>query len=534
LIGAAVASTLPVVSRVVPASAASLASADALKVSSLGHDPNDSTRFLQAALDSDARTVVVDRVAGGWITGPLFVRRSDVTVLVEPGVTVKALAGGYPSTSDCLLTVADVADVTISGYGATLAMRKPEYTSGEWRMALSLKSVRNAVVEGLVLRDSGGDGVYLGRGESAPSSVNVTLRDLVCDNNRRNALSVISVAGLTVEGCAFTNTQGTAPQAGVDFEPNDADESLSGITMRDCVLGANAARGISAALGALDSSSPEVSILIDRCTVAGSTGDSRDLPAGFFVTSARNGISGVMELRDSLLDLGPASSAVGLFNTDARGLSVSIAGTTIWDRANASQAYAPVVFSSGLQQEYGGLTFDDAVLVVDQAPPFLRAVDEVAYDPDGTAALTNVHGTLTVADPYGVDVDYGPNPPKDVDLAVETEPAGTTAMVDVQAMSGTARGGSSAKFRFSRAGGNMQASLAIAYTVSGSARERYDFGGLGRVAVIPAGARDVVVEVRTFARRQDSDPRFREIVLGIAPGARYESRPHDAHVLITD
>ena len=53
---------------------------------------------------------------------------------------------------------------------------------------------RNITAEGLTLLDSGGDGVYLsiigGKTELAPTDI--VLRDLVCDRNHRQGISVIS------------------------------------------------------------------------------------------------------------------------------------------------------------------------------------------------------------------------------------------------------------------------------------------------------------------------------------------------------
>src|SRR5690606_19222487 len=146
------------------------------------------TEFLQAALDSEYSTIIIDHVPGGWSTRPLFLRRSDVTIIVEPDVMVRAINGAYTGANDCVLTLTNVTNVTISGYGAKIAMAKPEYKTGEWRMALKILGSHNVLVEGLTLRDSGGDGVYIGRG-GGPCR-DITLRDLVVDNNRRQGMSV--------------------------------------------------------------------------------------------------------------------------------------------------------------------------------------------------------------------------------------------------------------------------------------------------------------------------------------------------------
>ena len=48
-----------------------VASAEPVRVSSFGFDQDDSTRFLQAALDSDASEIVVDKMPSAWVTAPL-------------------------------------------------------------------------------------------------------------------------------------------------------------------------------------------------------------------------------------------------------------------------------------------------------------------------------------------------------------------------------------------------------------------------------------------------------------------------------
>jgi hypothetical protein len=486
----------------------------------------DNTAVLQAALDSEASTVIIDKITNGWTTGPLFLTRSNVQIIIEPDVMVRATDSGYPGLNDCLLTVADQSNVTISGYGATIAMNKPAYTTGEWRMALSLLSVHDTLVEGLTLCDSGGDGIYLGRG-STPYCTNVTIRDVTCDNNRRNGMSVITVDGLTVEGCAFTNTSGTAPQFGLDFEPNNSDERLANITFSDCVFERNIGGGWECYAGRLSADSEPVSISVGGSTIGRQSGG---YPSVWLNITSE--VTGAIELHDSLIHVGACSGAYALINKPADGIHAVMSRTTTWDTGNSFYYYGPLTIASGSISagkfaDYGGADFNDCVVVTDLAPPFFKA-----YDGGAANALTDVHGTVTVSDPHGVQADFGAQP-TDVDLAVRTEPPGTVAPVRVSASSSQVSGGATAEFIFTRLGGDLTTPLAIAYTTSGTARERYDYGGLGKVAVIPPGATEVTVPVRTFARRQDGDPERRSLVVSIAPGLRYEPAPRPSSVEVT-
>ena len=92
--------------------------------SAFGFDAADSTAALQAAIDSGARTVVVDKQDGPWVTTPLTLR-SDLELVLEEGVEIVAKAGAFLPKGDNLMRAANVENLTIrgEGTGATLRMR---------------------------------------------------------------------------------------------------------------------------------------------------------------------------------------------------------------------------------------------------------------------------------------------------------------------------------------------------------------------------------------------------------------------------
>ena len=95
----------------------------AVKISSFGYDPEDATRFLQAALDSGARKLVLDRQAGPWYTLPLKMR-SNTELVLEPGVELVAKRGAYKGLRDFLLEQASVpVAIDLSRDGQTVAPR---------------------------------------------------------------------------------------------------------------------------------------------------------------------------------------------------------------------------------------------------------------------------------------------------------------------------------------------------------------------------------------------------------------------------
>ena len=55
-------------------------------------------------------------------------------------------------------------------------------------------------IEGLTIRDTGGDGLYLGS-EGRGYNDNFTVRDVVFDNNYRQGISIISAQNVSSRTC---------------------------------------------------------------------------------------------------------------------------------------------------------------------------------------------------------------------------------------------------------------------------------------------------------------------------------------------
>ena len=243
-----------------------------VKASSFGWNAYDATECLQAAVDSGAGKIVIDRQAGDWIVRPIFLRRSGQEIVVADCVTVRAKKGEFKGVNDCLFTIpGGVSGLVLRGEGkAVLAMNKKdyhdsdEYPFSEWRNAISIRGGRDITVKDLTILSSGGDGVYV-RGAAR----NVRLENLVCRDHHRQGISVISAVGLRVTNCRFDETSGAAPQCGVDIEPNTSRDRLEDIVFEDCRFDGNAASGIFLHLFALDGGTRSISVTFRRCMASG-------------------------------------------------------------------------------------------------------------------------------------------------------------------------------------------------------------------------------------------------------------------------
>ena len=63
-------------------------------------------------------------------------------------------------------------------------------------------------------------------------------------------MQVIEANGLVVTDTIFASTRGTAPMAGIDFEPNEARNKISGVRFMNCRVVENAGAGVQFALHA--------------------------------------------------------------------------------------------------------------------------------------------------------------------------------------------------------------------------------------------------------------------------------------------
>ena len=83
----------------------------------------------------------------------------------------------------------------------------------------------------------------------------------------RQGMSVIGVRNLLVERTVFSATNGTAPQAGVDLEPDDPHQELTNVTFKDCVSVGNSGSGWQFYLRQFDHTTNPFSISLDNFTV---------------------------------------------------------------------------------------------------------------------------------------------------------------------------------------------------------------------------------------------------------------------------
>jgi hypothetical protein len=396
-----------------------------------GFNREDSTEALQAAINSGAKTLIVPFMGEPWIVRPLQLR-SQQEIIMEPGVLILAKKGEFQGAGDSLFTAAGQSNLVIRGYGATLRMHKRDYqnspyTKAEWRMGIALRGCRHVLLEGLRVESTGGDGFYVDDGPSGASE-DITLRNCTAYDNHRQGLSVVSVKDLLVENCLFANTWGTAPEAGIDLEPDTEKQRLVNCVIRNCTFENNNGNEILVYLKPLTTNSEPVSVRFEHCLVRMT--EARLKPPEPGPAAGLNGVAGIAvgEIKDN----GPQ----GLIEfVDCVTENTGKEGARVYDKS-ATSARVRFVNCSFLKpwtspapgdggprvpiilhlrrpestERLGGMDFQDCY-VYDNAPrPAVRLEED-----KGDFGLRDVHGQILVTGPGAPSLKLGTKL-QDVDL----------------------------------------------------------------------------------------------------------------------
>lgn len=375
-----------------------------------GFDPEDATTALQGAIDSGAKRVIVPKMESDWIVRPITLA-GDQELIFEKGVVVTAKRGEYRARNDSVFSARNVSNLVIKGDGATIRMQKEDYIVGkvlsdlgwkrwfgpyekaEWRMALSLRGCTNVKVQGLTLRDSGGDGIYVAGTKKGPSK-EIEIKGVVCDNNYRQGISVIDVDGLVVEDSVFRNTWGTPPSSGVDFEPDGAKEGIRNVVFRRCRFEDNYGDGIQVHL---PHTAQDVSILFDDCFVTSSRG------AGIRVSKVKDGgPQGLIEFRNCRVE-NTVAYGIKVQDKSTQAVKIRFDRCTLRGVARERQyagAWAPIWLQSKPPFTLGGIEFIDCIVEDDRERPAIVV--------DGPSAPAEITGTLTIRNPRAPKSDLGP------------------------------------------------------------------------------------------------------------------------------
>lgn len=307
-----------------------------------GFNAEDSTEALKAAINSKVPKLIIDKMPSAWITNTTLFLVSNQEIVFEEGAELLAKKDCFKGTSEALVTIKNVSNVTLrgEGKGALLRMRKADYHTAaykpaEWRHCVSILSSNNIKILNLTLKESGGDGIYFGVNRTGVFPTDIVVKDVICDGHNRQGISVIAGVNVLVENTKLINTSGTPPAAGIDFEPNKAGEQIRNFVMRNCESYNNSGAGYDFYLGKMNITSGELGITLENCT---SKNDAR----GPYTFTINNGagvtMPGNVIVRNCVFEDSP--NEVRITGTSSKGFKTLFENVVIRNVAQGSDKVA--------------------------------------------------------------------------------------------------------------------------------------------------------------------------------------------------
>lgn len=151
------------------------------------------------------------------VTAPVVTKgaldlKSNTTLNIDG--TISLVPNNFTGCS--VIRVKNTVNVTITGNGIIEGDKlKHTGTTGEWGMGIQIMCSKNVRVEGLTVCNCWGDCIYIGDNSSY-----VTISGCNLHHARRQGISVTYATNCKIDRCAIHDIAGTAPEYGIDFEPN--------------------------------------------------------------------------------------------------------------------------------------------------------------------------------------------------------------------------------------------------------------------------------------------------------------------------
>jgi hypothetical protein len=209
-------SFLPVTAYAMQLNSSDTLGIDVTALGAKGDDKTDDTEAIQKALDQNDNVYIP---AGTYMIDveKSLELRSNQTLILDKLAVLQALPTTKANSS--VIKIENASNVTISG-GQIIGERySHKGTSGEWGMGILIDTgADNVTISNMTISDCWGDGLYLG-GTSPVTKI--TIDNVISANNRRQGLSITNAKQITIKNSVFKDTNGIAPEAGIDIEPNE-------------------------------------------------------------------------------------------------------------------------------------------------------------------------------------------------------------------------------------------------------------------------------------------------------------------------
>jgi len=358
-----------------------------------GFDAADSTDALQNAINSGVAKLIVDNTGSDWIINKPIQLASNQEIVFADGVVIQAKKDCFKGKNDSLFTATNISNLALRGEGtAILRMQKQDYQNpalyekAEWRMGISLTDCTNITLRNLTVTQTGGDGLYLGASRAGYNK-NILVEDMNFIDNHRLGMGVISVEDLTIRRSKFNDTKGTGPNAGIDFEPNFAQQRLVNIVVEDSEFNNNSAgAGIHIYAGRFNTTTKPISMTFNRCSTTGNKEG-----ALLVATEKQNeAVPGQVTFNDCFF----RQDNIQIHNPVVNGVHYQFNDTVVDCSSASEKKQNPVVLNANIHAEngvLGGIHFKNTTLIPASGARPIESAFQVRV-----ADIKEIGGTLQV------------------------------------------------------------------------------------------------------------------------------------------
>lgn len=228
-----------------------------------GNATNDDTIPIQKCLDYCKNVIIKDGTFMIDAFDGVNLKSNSHVQLIN--AKLKAITNDLETYS--IVNIDDVDNVIFEG--GSIEGDKESHTgeTGEHGHCVHLKNgSTNITIKDMNISNGWGDGIY------ANTSIHVTIDNVDVNHNRRNGISIIDVVDFKVINSTISYTNGTAPECGIDIEPNQGDETID-VLIDNCNIHHNDGSGIDSTNRYPDTYPNALSnVTISNCTLSSNGG----------------------------------------------------------------------------------------------------------------------------------------------------------------------------------------------------------------------------------------------------------------------
>jgi hypothetical protein len=202
----------------------------------VGDGIKDDTDAFQSAID------YLEKLHGGTVMVPkgTFMINSEKSVFIKSNIKLhldsNAVIESLPTASGnySVLTISHADHVSISG-GEIRGDRNRHLgkSNEDYGRDINIEGSHDVTITNLTASNSWGDGIYVGDNNNSVNNSDILIQNVVCNNNRRNGMSIISGENIFVKDVIAENSNGASPKAGIDVEPNNTKDELKSINLEN-------------------------------------------------------------------------------------------------------------------------------------------------------------------------------------------------------------------------------------------------------------------------------------------------------------